>query len=228
MKVNVGSLALQILGMFVVFGLVLFLPAGTIAWAAGWAYMIMFFSFTVALSIWLLKADPGLMNERLTGFSKPGEKSWDRALMILIAIVFFAWLIFMPLDAVRFHWSQMPIWVQIAGAAILLCSFVFFYIVYRENRYLSPAVRVQDDRGQTVVSSGPYRHVRHPLYSAFCLFVPGTSLLLGSWYGLLFGLILIILVARRAVLEERTLRSELKGYDAYMAKVKYRLVPFIW
>ena len=228
MKVNTGFLALQIAGMFLVFALALFLPAGTIEWSAGWAFMIIFFSFTVAISIWLLKQDPGLLNERMTGLSKPDEKSWDRKLMILIATVFFAWLVFMPLDAVRFHWSQMPSWVQIAGAAILLCSLVLFYLVYRENRYLSPAVRIQQDRGQTVVSTGPYRCMRHPLYSAFSLFVPGTTLLLGSWYGLILGFILIALTARRAVMEERALRDELKGYDEYMAKVKYRLIPFIW
>ena len=219
---------MQILGMFVVFALAIFLPAGTMAWTAGWVYLSIFFIFTITISIVLLKSNPGLLQERMTGLARPDEKAWDRALMVLIAVVFFAWLVFMPLDAVRFHWSQMPLWIQIAGAAILLCSLGFFFGVYRENPYLSPAVRVQQDRGQTVISTGPYGYVRHPLYSAFCLFVPGTSLLLGSWYGLLFGLILIVLVARRAVLEERTLLNELKGYDTYMAKVKYRLIPYIW
>ena len=94
MKVNVGFLALQIAGMFLVFALALFLPAGTLAWAAGWAFMIMFFSFTVAASIWLFKQNPDLLKERMEGLSKADEKSWDKALMTVIAIVFFAWLKF--------------------------------------------------------------------------------------------------------------------------------------
>ena len=114
------------------------------------------------------------------------------------------------------------------GAIILFCSFCVFYLAYKANPYLSPAIRIQKDRGQQVVSSGPYRYVRHPLYAGFMLFVPGTTLLLGSWYGLILGLVLVALTACRAVMEERALRDELKGYEEYMTKVKYRLIPFIW
>ena len=134
----------------------------------------------------------------------------------------------MPLDAVRFHWSLVPLWLQIAGVLLLLCSFYIFYRTFRENSYLSPVVRIQEDRGQTVISTGPYQYVRHPMYFAFLFFIPGTALLLGSWYGLLWGLLLIGLFAWRAVLEERTLRDELQGYAAYMTQVKYRLVPYVW
>jgi protein-S-isoprenylcysteine O-methyltransferase Ste14 len=143
-------------------------------------------------------------------------------------VVFLAWLLLMPLDAVRFHWSQVPAWLQVVGAILLLCSCVLFFLTFRENSFLSPAVRVQTDRGQTVVSTGPYHYVRHPMYGAVIPYALGTTLLLGSWYGLLLGLILVVMVARRAVLEERTLRAELHGYDAYLAQVKYRLVPYIW
>ncbi len=79
-----------------------------------------------------------------------------------------------------------------------------------------------------MISTGPYHYVRHPMYSAFVLMVLGTSLLLGSWYGLVLGVILVVMVAIRATLEERTLRNELKGYDAYMAQVRYRLIPYLW
>ncbi len=99
---------------------------------------------------------------------------------------------------------------------------------FRENSYLSPVVRVQKERGQTVISTGPYHYVRHPMYSAMVIFFVGTSLMLGSWYGVLFGLIIVLLLARRAVLEERTLQRDLSGYTAYMAGVKYRLMPHVW
>jgi protein-S-isoprenylcysteine O-methyltransferase Ste14 len=103
-----------------------------------------------------------------------------------------------------------------------------FFATFRENSFLSPMVRIQKERGQTVISSGPYRVVRHPMYAGFLLFVVGTALLLGSWLGLLAGVILAVAVARRAVLEERMLRAELDGYDAYAARVRFRLVPGVW
>jgi protein-S-isoprenylcysteine O-methyltransferase Ste14 len=109
-----------------------------------------------------------------------------------------------------------------------VCSFYLFFLTFRENSYLSPAVRVQQERAQTVVSTGPYHYVRHPMYSAIVIFGVGTPLLLGSWYGVFFGLIIGAVIAWRAVLEERTLRQELPGYAAYMAEVKYRLIPYVW
>ena len=228
MTANLRLLTAQIVGMFVVFALALFLAAGTVAWPAGWAFLVLFFGFTVALSRWLLKHNPGLLTERMTGIGKPDQKTWDKVFFALANVLFLAWLVVMPLDAVRFHWSRMPSWLQVAGAILLLCSFYLFFLTFRENAYLSPAVRVQTERGQAVVSTGPYRYVRHPMYTAVIPYALGTTLLLGSWYGLLPGLILVVAVARRAVLEERTLQAELHGYEAYMAQVQYRLVPYVW
>jgi protein-S-isoprenylcysteine O-methyltransferase Ste14 len=89
-------------------------------------------------------------------------------------------------------------------------------------------VRLQSERGQTVVSTGPYGHVRHPMYAAAVVFLVGTTLLLGSWYGLALALMIVVAIAVRAVQEERTLRAELPGYDQYMARVNYRLIPYVW
>ena len=111
---------------------------------------------------------------------------------------------------------------------LLLGSFYLFFLTFRENAYLSPAVRIQTEHGQSVVSTGPYRYVRHPMYATAIIFLVGTTLLLGSWYGLVVGLILVVGIAVRAVQEERTLRAELPGYDAYLAQVKYHLIPYIW
>ena len=228
MPVNLRLLGVEIGGMFVVVALALFLAAGTVGWPAGWAFLVLFFGFVVALSLWLLRHNPDLLIERMTGVCKPDQKAWDKVFYGLANLVFLAWLVLMPLDAVRFHWSQMPAWLQVVGAILLLCSFSLFFLTFRENPYLSPAVRVQTDRGHTVVSTGPYHYVRHPMYAAVIPYTLGTSLLLGSWYGLLLGLILVVGIAVRAVLEERTLRAELPGYGAYMAQVKYRLVPHVW
>jgi len=116
----------------------------------------------------------------------------------------------------------------VVGALLLLGSFYLFFLIFRENPYLSPAVRVQTERGQTVISIGPYRYVRHPMYATLIIFMVGTTLLLGSWYGLLLGLTLVIGIAFRALQEECVLRAEPPGYDRYMAKVKYRLIPYVW
>src|SRR3954464_3868812 len=126
MPVNRTMLAAQIVGMFVVFALVLFLAAGTVAWPAGWAFLVLFFSFTVAISRWLLKNSPGLLTERMTGIGKSDQKSWDKVFFVVVNALFLAWLVVMPLDAVRFHWSQMPGWLQAVGAILLLCSFYLF------------------------------------------------------------------------------------------------------
>lgn len=228
MTVNLKLLTIQIVGMFVVFALALFLAAGTAAWPAGWAFLVLFFGFTVALSRWLLDHNPGLLTERMTGIGKADQKTWDKVFFALANIIFLAWLILMPLDAVRFGWSQMPGWLEVVGALLLLWSFYLFFLTFRENAYLSPAVRLQTERGQTVVSTGPYRYVRHPMYATAIIFLVGTTLLLGSWYGLLLVLLLAIAIAFRAVQEEHTLRAELSGYAEYMTQVKYRLIPYVW
>jgi len=228
MKINKPLLAGQIVFLFVVFALALFLPAGTIAWPAAWIFLVLFFSFVVALTVWLFRHSPGLLTERMRGNIQSGQKAWDKLFQVLVNIAFFVWLIIMPLDAIRFHWSQVPLWLQAVGVLLLLFSFYLFFLTFRENSYLSPVVRIQKERGQTVVSSGPYQYVRHPMYAGATLFVLGTPLLLGSLYGILIGLLLVVMIAIRAVMEERTLREELPGYDAYMHEVKYRLIPYVW
>ena len=173
MDINTKALVGQIAAMFLVFALALFLPAGTIAWLPGWIFLIMFFGFVATVTLWLFRHDPGLLQERITGF-KSVQHRWDKAFVLLMSVLFFAWLILMPLDAVRFHWSHISVWLQIGGTIVLLGSFYLFYRTFRENPYLSPVVRMQKDRGQTVVSTGPYHYVRHPMYSGFVLFVLGT------------------------------------------------------
>ena len=172
------------------------------------------------------QAQARLLEERI-GF-KRNQKGWDKAFILALNLFFLAWLILMPIDAVRFHWSRMPPWLQLSGAGVLLLSFYLFYITFRENPYLSAAVRIQKDRGQIVVTTGPYSHVRHPMYTGGCLYFLGTALLLGSWYGVLFVPLFVCMIAVRAVLEERMLRERLKGYDAYMKRVRYRFIPHLW
>jgi len=227
MHVNVKQLVGQSVILFVALVLALFVPAGTLAWAAGWIYLALFFGYYIAIEWWLYKHNPGLLQER-THFGTTDQQGWDKLMFPLLGLFPFVWLIFISLDAARFHWSLVPGWLQVVGAVILLTSFYLLFLTFRENSYLSPVVRIQEERGHAVVSTGPYHYVRHPMYAGIVVFMIGTSLLLGSWYGLLVGLILIVILMRRAVLEEQTLRQELRGYANYMAQVKYRLIPYVW
>ena len=227
-RVNFAQLIWKTVGMLAVFILSLFLPTGTIAWPAGWLYVAVFFVFVLGLTSWLVRYDPALLTERLTGLGRSDQKKWDKVFSAIIAVGFFAWLAVMGLDVARLRWSHMPWWLQGIGLVVLLISFYVFYLTFRENTYLSPVVRIQRERGHKVVRTGLYRHIRHPMYAGFILYVLGTALTLGSWLGIALGLLLIAVVARRAVFEERTLQRELSGYDEYMAKVRYRLIPGVW
>jgi hypothetical protein len=161
MRVNVGQLVAQMGGMAVVFAVTLFLPAGTLAWPAGRAFFVPFFDLSVVLSLWLLRVNPDLLAERLTGIGKPDQRAWDKALIAITGVAFFAWLALMGLDAVRFRWSQMPHWVQGLGALLLLSSFYLFFLTFRENTFLSPAVRIQTERAHTGSTVSRHRTTAH-------------------------------------------------------------------
>jgi protein-S-isoprenylcysteine O-methyltransferase Ste14 len=217
----------QFVGTFVVFALALFLPAGTLAWGAGWMFLALFFGFYFAITAWLARHNPALLQERLR-LRTTDQQGWDKVLFPLLLLCSLAWLSFLSLDAARLHWSPVPTWVQVVGTLILIGSFALLFLTFRENTYLSPVVRIQGERGHRVIDTGPYRYVRHPMYAAILVFVVGTSLLLGSWSGVLVGAVFIVVLARRAVLEERTLLAKLPGYAAYTTEVKYRLIPYVW
>ncbi len=212
---------------FLIFALALFLPAGTLAWPAGWAWLILLHGWMLAGIVLLLRSNPGLLEERLNT-SQTNQKAWDKVFLLVFYSFLFAWLVLMPLDAVRYRWSHVPAALQVAGAVVMVAGFVIVSLVFRENSYLSPAVRIQEERGQTTISTGPYHYVRHPMYAGGLLLFLGTPLLLGSWYGMLVYLLCMPVLAVRAVLEERVLLKELPGYAAYTAQVKYRLIPYVW
>jgi len=227
-RVNLVKLTVQTAVTQLVLALALFVPAGTLAWPAAWIFLGLMLGISVVESAWLIRYDPGLMNERMSGLGRRDQEPWDKVLISITLVLFLAWLALMGLDAVRFRWSHAPRAMQVLGGVILLVSFRLFHATFRENTFLSPAVRLQVDRAHTVVSTGPYAVVRHPMYSGFVLFVLGASLLLGSWWGLAGGAVLIGLVAIRAVGEERMLRKRLPGYSEYAERVRYRLAPGIW
>jgi protein-S-isoprenylcysteine O-methyltransferase Ste14 len=212
---------------FLLIALVLFLPAGTVLWPAGWIFFILILGFTVVNFGMLFATNQDLLRERLS-VAHPNQKTSDKILTSVNALVGTAWFILMPLDAVRFQWSHVPLFLQIIGAILVVSFMPLAILTFRENTFLATMVRVQEERGQTVISTGPYHYIRHPLYTSAILFFLGTPLLLGSWYGLLLLPIVIAGLVGRTLLEERVLREELPGYEAYMAQVKYRFIPYVW
>lgn len=223
-----GKALLEVLGEFAVFGALLFVCAGTLLWLAGWAFIAIFFGFALAIVVWLAREDPELLQERMSSPMQSGQPLWDKVFVVAVMVLFVAWLILMPLDAVRFGWSEVPHWLQILGALGVVLSFYIMFLTFRENAYLALVVKVQEERGQSVVSTGPYRYVRHPMYASTLLFFPGSALLLGSWWGLLLCALLLGLLVWRIPLEERMLENGLAGYDEYARKVRYRLIPRVW
>lgn len=213
--------------LVVLFVIPLFGGAGTLAWRAAWVFLGLFFGFVAALTAWLFRHDPALLDERLTPV-RADQKLWDKVLMGGMLGLFVSWLALMGVDARRFRWSRVPLWLRVVGALLLVASFAGLFATFQANTYLAPTVRVQRDRGQTVVSSGPYALVRHPMYAAVVVLVSGTALLLGSWWGLAAGGVVVGGIARRAVLEERVLADELPGYADYLARVRYRFLPLLW
>ncbi len=221
------ALLVMVADFLVIIGL-LFIPAGTVSWLAGWVYIALLCGVTLLVVPMLARNDPELLKERMSSPIQRNQPLWDKVFLPVFLLLFVAWLILMPLDAVRFGWSDVPVWLQVVGALGIVLSFYGWYLTFRENAYLYPVVKIQEERGQRVVTTGPYRYVRHPMYACSLLFFPATALLLGSWLGLLFSLVLIAMIILRTALEDRFLRSGLAGYAQYAETVKYRLIPRLW
>jgi len=211
-----------------IFSALLFGSAGTIRWPAGWAYLILFFVGASWITLFLARHDPALLAERMKMRVQKDQPLWDKVFLLAMTVAWCGWLPLMGLDAIRFRWSVMPVWLQCGGGVLMLLSFRMMGRVFRENTFLAPVVRIQTERGHKVISTGPYAIVRHPLYAAGLIYLPATALLLGSWYGLAASFVFSAGLVFRTAMEDRELRRGLAGYTEYAARVRYRLIPFVW
>ncbi len=210
----------------VVFGALMFLAAGRLDWIMGWLFVaIMGVNIGAMLGVIGLR-NPDLLAER-SGL-RQNTKPWDPPLAAFMAYSPFLIVLAAALD-LRFGWTRPPaIGVSLAMLAPVLAGWVIMYWAMTANRFFSATVRIQDDRGHAVVSTGPYRLVRHPGYAAAIVIYASLPLMLGSVCGFVpFAPFLAVAVARTA-LEDRTLRRELPGYEEYCTRTRYRLVPGIW
>jgi protein-S-isoprenylcysteine O-methyltransferase Ste14 len=209
----------------IVLGVIVFLPAGTLAYWQGWAFIVVFTVSTNLIGLYLARNDPALLERRM----KVGPAAETRPLQKAIIAIAFAGAIALVIISALDHrvgWSHAPAWIAVLGNVLVALGLMIDLVVFRANSY--GASTIEKMAGQHVITTGPYALVRHPMYVGVLILVIGTPLALGSYWGLLFLLLNVPILVLRILDEERMLASELDGYTTYMHTVRYRLVPGLW
>jgi protein-S-isoprenylcysteine O-methyltransferase Ste14 len=228
-KMSSTALMVNVVLTALFFPALMLLLAGNVRWVEGWIIGLWIAAMIDFNVIYLFFKDPALLTERASAPSSGNQKAWDKLLLPLIFAIAIIWLVILPLDAGRFHWSPaFPLWLKILGGLALIPAFYLIERTTIENTFLSARVRIQSERKQHVVTTGPYVFVRHPLYLGCALMMFGAPLMMGSIYGLMIALIGSLILVGRILGEERMLVEELEGYADYQKEVKYRLIPFVW
>jgi protein-S-isoprenylcysteine O-methyltransferase Ste14 len=207
-------------------GLIMFAAAGRLDWLNGWLYVSW---YLVVSLVSVLITDPALLAERSRPVRTRGQKGWDVVLLGLYGTL--TPLVIPLVAALNFRYGWPPVvsaWLQVAGCLIYALGWGIHLWAMAANRYFALAVRIQHDRGQTVMTGGPYRFVRHPGYTGGILLTLAAALVLGSVWALIPGALGALVLVIRTILEDRTLQRELDGYQAYAQRVHYRLVPEVW
>lgn len=221
MQLLAGALTKYLMGL-VIFGLLLFLPAGTMRYWNAWVLIAALFGPMLILGTMLLVKSPDLLARRLNTKEK---ESQQKAVVAMSGVIFLASFILAGLDF-RYGWTQMPDWMVWTATAALLLSYALYAEVMRENAYLSRTIEVQE--GQRVIDTGLYGIVRHPMYSATIFLFLSMPLILGSLLSFTVMLAYVPVIGARIRNEEKVLSQELKGYKEYKQKVRNKVIPFIW
>jgi protein-S-isoprenylcysteine O-methyltransferase Ste14 len=203
----------------------LFIPAWTLDYWQAWLFMAVFVCTSGAITVYLAIRDPKLLERRMNVGPRAEKEPAQKIIMLLATLGFIVTIVFPVLDH-RFGWSAVPASVSVLGDALIALAFLFIFFVFRQNSYGASTIQIAE--GQTVISTGPYAFVRHPMYAGALVMLIGTPLALGSWWGLFAVLLILPVLIWRLLDEERFLRQNLSGYAEYQTKVKYRLLPFIW
>jgi protein-S-isoprenylcysteine O-methyltransferase Ste14 len=218
-----------LLGNLIIFGGLLFLPAETLNWWRAWAFLgiVSVCVFTTMVSAF--QDNEELWNERLKPPIQPGQPLADKIITIVFILTFFGLIAVIPLDVFRFHLLGKPNAI-VSGIGLLLFVAGWWMIAlsFKENTFAAPVVKHQAERHQTVVDTGVYGIVRHPMYAGAVLLMIGMPLWLESYAAALLAIAPIALLAVRILFEEQFLRQELNGYDAYTERVRYKLLPYVW
>lgn len=214
--------------MIIFFMALIFVPAGTIKWPEAWIFLLFYFIWMIAMIVWMKKNDPELLKERMTARKKKDVKRWDKIFMLSYSLMILVLFVLIGFDAVRFRWSQVPLAIKVIGFLGFIPALSLVIWTMKENTYLSEMVRIQEERGHKVCTTGPYQYVRHPMYVGVIIFLFCLPLALGSYYSLIPAFVTVILFLFRTGLEDKTLHNELPGYKEYAKTVRYRLIPGVW
>jgi protein-S-isoprenylcysteine O-methyltransferase Ste14 len=204
----------------------LFLPAGRLDWLEAWLFVVAYGLFLAFYGLWASVKDPDQLHERQQ--VAENVKQWDKVIMAVYTLLLLVLFPLAGLDAGRFGWSSVPLAITLLGWLGFVAAGSLIFWTLATNTYLSRMARIQHDRRQRVVTSGPYQHVRHPMYTGNVLLFLCVPLVLGSWWAGIPGLLIGALYVLRTCLEDRMLRQELEGYSDYAQRVRYRLLPGIW
>jgi len=208
-----------------VMGLLLFVPAGSLSYWHAWVYLAIFFSAAALTTQYLVRNDPALLSRRLRGGPIAEKEPTQKIIMFFTSIGFIGLLVVPALDF-RFGWSAVPPWLVGVGNALVAIGFYFIFLVYKENTFTSATIEVAE--GQKVVTTGPYAAVRHPMYASALIYLFGTPIALGSFWGLLPLAATMPFLIWRLYDEEGFLAKNLPGYADYQRTVRSRLIPHIF
>jgi len=208
-----------------VVGLLLFVTAGTMWYWQAWVYLAVLTGASLLTTLYLMKKDPALLERRMHGGPMAEKEATQRLIMWFASAGFVALLVVPALDH-RFGWSEVPVYVVVLGDILVAAGFALIVVVFRENPFTSATIEVAP--GQRVIATGPYAVVRHPMYASALLYLVGTPLALGSYWGLLAFAAMMPFLIWRMLDEERVLARDLPGYTEYQRRVRHRLVPGIW
>ncbi|MBN2091840.1 isoprenylcysteine carboxylmethyltransferase family protein [candidate division KSB1 bacterium] len=207
---------------FIIMGLMFFLPAGTFKYCEAWIYLAILGIPMILVMLYLIRYDPELLERRM----KMKEKEKEQKLIIKFGSLIFIIIYLIPGFDKRFGWSSVPMKIILTADVLVLIGYLLFVRVLMENSYASRIVEVEKD--QQVITTGPYKFVRHPMYTAILLMYILGPLALGSAWGMIGSMMLIIVLVVRILSEEKILLRDLKGYPEYLEKTRYRLIPGIW
>ncbi len=209
----------------VVMALLLFVPAGTVRYWQAWVYLGIFAGASALTTLYLIRRDRALLERRMSGGPMAEKEPAQKFIMLCLSIGFVALLVVPAVDR-RFGWSTVPLVGVMAGDLLVALGFYLISVVYRENTFTSATIELAEN--QKVISTGPYALVRHPMYASASLYLVGTPLALGSYWGLVPIAAMMPFLIWRLFAEERFLARNLAGYTEYRKRVRHRLVPFVW
>ena len=215
----------ELFQLFAVVALLLFLPAGTLDFWQAWAYLAVFFGTAIAVTRYLEVHDPDLLERRRRGGPTAETERTQKLIMALATAGSVAMVVIAGLDR-RFGWSSVPPAVSLASDIAFLLGYALIFLVFRVNSFAAATIALAPD--QTVISTGPYAIVRHPMYLGGLVIIGATPVALGSWWAALCLVPLLAVFIWRLLDEEAFLRQNLQGYDGYCQSVRFRLVPYLW